>query len=64
MSSKALKAFKLGNFNDMSQEKQSDGTVIITLNKRTWKKPIRFRVRNLYQSNEKEVDLATGRDFT
>jgi hypothetical protein len=49
-----------GDFNDMSQEWQSDGSVKITLSKRDGKEPVKFRVRNLYQSNEEELDYDTG----
>jgi hypothetical protein len=49
-----------GNFNDMSQEHQSDGSIKITLSKRGEDKVYKFRVRNLYQPNEEELDYDTG----
>jgi len=56
-----LKKLKAGDFNDMSQEQQPDGSVIITLSKRGEDKTYRFRVKNLYQPDEQEVDIATGK---
>ena len=58
---KGLEKLKSGDFNDMQQEPQPDGSVIITLSKRGEKKPIKFRVKNLYKKNEEEVDIATGK---
>ena len=55
-----LEKLKSGDFNDMMQERQPDGSVIITLSKRGEDKVYKFRVRNLYSPEEKEVDLATG----
>ena len=55
-----LEKLKSGDFNDMSQEWQPDGSVIITLSKRGEDKVYKFRVKDLYGPNEKEVDLATG----
>ena len=57
---KPLQMFHKGDFNDMSQERQPDGSVIITLHKREGKKYHKIRVKNLYQDNEEEVDIATG----
>jgi len=56
-----LKKLKSGDFNYMSQEWQPDGSVIITLSKRGENKVYHFRVRNLYQPGEKEVNIATGK---
>ena len=55
-----LEKLKLGDFNDMSQEQQPDGSVIITLSKRGEDKVYKFRVRNLYQPDEEELDVITG----
>lgn len=44
---------KTGDFNNMSQERQPDGSVIITLSKRAEGKTYRFRVKDLYGKNEK-----------
>lgn len=41
-----------GDFNEMLQEWQPDGTVIITLEKRGEGKLYRFQVRNLYTEEE------------
>ena len=57
---KPLQMLHKGDFNDMSQEWQPDGSVIITIHKREGKKYHRFRVKNLYQDNEEEVDIDTG----
>jgi len=44
---------KAGKFNDMSQEWQDDGSVIITLSKRGEGKTYRFCVKDLYGKKEK-----------
>ena len=56
-----LKKLKSGDFNDMSQEWQPDGSVIITLSKRGEDKVYKLRVRNLYQPDEEELDVTTGK---
>lgn len=43
---------KTGNFNDMSQDWQPDGSVIITLSKRSEGKIYRFCVKDLYGEKE------------
>ncbi len=48
-----LDKLKTGQFNNMSQEWQPDGTVIITLSKRGEGKTYRIKVKNLYKKNEK-----------
>lgn len=55
-----LEKLHKGAFNDMSQERQPDGSVIITLSKRGEDKVYRFRVKDLYGPNEQEVDIDTG----
>lgn len=57
---RGLERLKSGDFNDMSQEQQPDGSVIITLSKRGDGKACKFRVKNLYKADEQEVDLETG----
>jgi len=47
-----LKKLKSGDFNDMAQVQQPDGSVIITLTKRGEKKVYKFRVKDLYGKNE------------
>jgi len=42
----------IGDFNHMSQERQPDGSVIITLSKRGEGKSYRFCVKDLYGANE------------
>ena len=59
-----LEKLKSGDFNDMSQEQQPDGSVIITLSKRGEDKVYKFRVKDLYGKNEKEVDIANGKPIT
>ena len=59
--SEGLEKLKAGDFNDMNQEWQPDGSVIITLSKRGDDKVCRFRVRDLYEKNEREVNIATGK---
>jgi len=55
-----LEKLKSGDFNDMSQEQQLDGSVIITLTSRRYPEAYRFRVKNLYQPDEEELDVRTG----
>ncbi|MBA7714550.1 hypothetical protein ES703_123576 [subsurface metagenome] len=57
---KPLQMLKKGDFNDLNQEWQPDGSVIITLAKRGKAKVYRFRVKDLYGKNEQEVDIDTG----
>jgi len=45
-----------GDFNDMSQEKQPDGSVIVTLYKRGDGVSYRFRVMDLYGENEQLLE--------
>ncbi len=54
--SKALEKLKSGDFNNMSQELKSDGSVIITLSKRGEGKVYRFRVKDLYGKNEEVLE--------
>ena len=53
---KGLRKLYAGDFNDMSQEWQPDGSIIITLSKRGENKTYRFRVKNLYKENEKVLE--------
>ena len=55
-----LKKLKEGDFNDMSQMHQPDGSVIITLSSRKYPEVYRFRVRDLYGPNEEVLDVDTG----
>jgi len=50
-----IEKLKTGDFNDMSQEWQSDGSVIITLSKRGEGKSYRFRVKDLYGKDEEVI---------
>lgn len=45
-----------GDFNDMQQEWQSDGAVIITLSKRGENKTHRFKVKDLYGEHEEVLE--------
>jgi len=51
-----LKKLYRGDFNNMSQERQPDGSVIITLSKRGEGKIYKFRVKNLYKENEELLE--------
>jgi len=51
-----IEKLKSGDFNDMSQEPQDDGSVIITLSKRGEGKRYRFRVKDLYGENEEVLE--------
>lgn len=49
---RGIEKLKAGDFNDMSQEGQPDGSAIITLSKRGEGKVYKFRVKDLYGKNE------------
>ena len=49
---RGIEKLKAGDFNDMSQEQQLDGSIVITLSKRGEGKTYRFQVRDLYGKNE------------
>lgn len=54
---------KTGDFNNMSQEKQPDGSVLVTLTKRGDPHVYRFRVKDLYKPTEQvlsEEVIETG----
>ncbi|MHA1287160.1 MAG: hypothetical protein ACTSPB_07110 [Candidatus Thorarchaeota archaeon] len=53
---KGLEKLKSGDFNDMSQEQQPDGSVTVTLSKRGEDKVYKFRVKNLYKENEEVLE--------
>jgi len=56
MMREGLKKLYSGDFNDMSQERQPDGSVVITLAKRGERKSYRFRVKDLYGENEEVLE--------
>lgn len=45
-----------GDFNNMNQKRQLDGTIIITLSKRGEGKSYRFRVKDLYGEHEEVLE--------
>ena len=47
---------KTGDFNNMSQETQPDGSVLVTLSKRGEGKVYRFRVKDLYGEHEEVLE--------
>ncbi len=47
-----LEKLKSGEFNDLDQRPQPDGSVIITLSKRGEDKVYKFTVKDLYGPNE------------
>lgn len=49
-----------GEFNAMLQEGLYDGSVLVTLSSRRYKKVYMFRVRNLYEKTEVLLDVTTG----
>ena len=51
-----LKKLYRGDFNNMSQERQPDGSIIVTLSKRGEGKTYRFRVKDLYGPNEEVLE--------
>ena len=60
-----LSKLKQGDFNDMNQEEQPDGSVILTLSKRGEGKVYKLHVRDLYGDNEKvlkeeEIEIHPG----
>ena len=52
---KGIEKLKSGDFNDMSQEEQPNGSVIITLTKRDDNKLYRFCVKDLYGAKEEVI---------
>ena len=50
----------MGKWNYANIEEKPDGSQVITLYSEGDKKPSVFRVKNLYQDNEEEVDIDTG----
>ena len=53
---RGIEKLKKGDFNNMSQEEQEDGSVIITLVKRGEGKRYRFRVKDLYGKHEQVLE--------
>jgi len=53
---RGIEKLKLGDFNDMSQARQEDGSVIITLSKRGEGEVYRFRVIDLYGEHEEILE--------
>lgn len=47
-----LEKLYCGDFNSMKQERQPDGSIIVTLSKRGEDKVYRFRVKDLYGEHE------------
>ena len=52
----ALKKLKTGDFTNMKQDLQPDGSVIITLSSHKYPEVYRFRVRDLYGPNEEVIE--------
>ena len=59
--SEGLKRLKEGDFNVMKQESLPDGSVLVTLYKYGDARAVKFRVRNLYQPDEEELNVNTGK---
>jgi len=57
---KPIDRYKKGKWNYANIEERPDGSQVITLYREGDKKPSIFRVKNLYQDNEQEVDIDTG----
>ncbi|MBA7584913.1 hypothetical protein ES708_26879 [subsurface metagenome] len=53
--------YKKGDFNTCDIVEQPDGSYIYSLTKDGERKPIKFRAKNLYQPNEQEVNIDTGK---
>ena len=51
-----LKKLYSGDFNSMLQERQSDGSIVITLSKDNENKTYKFRVKDLYGDNEEVLE--------
>lgn len=49
---RGIDKLKSGDFNDMSQDDQPDGSILITLVKRGEGKVYKFKVKDLYGENE------------
>ncbi len=59
--SKALDKYKAGEWNDVEVKLMPDSSAIITLTKEGDSKIYKCRVRNIYQPNEQEVNIDTGK---
>ena len=57
---RAIDKYKSGDFNNTSWQWQPDGSVIITLSSSNEPEVYKFRVKNLDQENEEELDVSTG----
>lgn len=51
-----IEKLKSGDFNDMSQEEQPDGSILITLSKRGEGKVYKFKVKDLYGKMEEVLE--------
>jgi len=51
-----IRKLYLGDFNNMSQEPQPDGSIVVTLTTHGEAKVYRFRVRDLYGLNEEVLE--------
>ena len=58
--SEGFKKLKAGVFNNMSQERQPDGSVVVTLTGRRYAEAYKFRVKDLYGPDEQELNIETG----
>ena len=56
MMEKGLRMLYTGDFNAMNQERQPDGSIVVTLSKRGEGKIYRFHVQNLYKENEEILE--------
>lgn len=57
---KAIEEYKKGRFNQAYIEQQADGSQLFTLTRDNSYGVAKFRVRNLYQPGEEELDIDTG----
>ncbi|MBA7592819.1 hypothetical protein ES708_35013 [subsurface metagenome] len=64
MVKRAIDEFKSGDFNRVFTEILPDGSQLIALKKRGRKKVHKCRVKNLYQSNEEELNIESGKPIT
>ena len=53
---KGMEKLKSGDFNNMSQQQQDDGSVIVTLSSRKYPEVYRFRVKDLYGPDEEVIE--------
>lgn len=56
MSNEGIIKLRTGDWNNMSQEEQPDGSILVTLSSRKYPEIYRFKVKDLYGPNEEVLE--------